>query len=111
MLLLRPSSAQAPLSPLHRHLEFPQPNAWPTPSQELLELREGLVDAMQGLVDDNGWFAIGGSLKSAEPTDRSSVDLEELERIHKEVPHHSSIFRVRMGLPLDNALLPLRYTV
>jgi len=55
----------------------------PSYAQELLDLRNGLVDAMQGLVDANGW-QVRAPERSVSLSCGSSVDLEELERIHTE---------------------------
>ncbi|KAL1508277.1 hypothetical protein AB1Y20_004392 [Prymnesium parvum] len=68
----------------------------PSYAQELLELREGLVLAMQGLVDDNGWRVVGEPTRpAAEPTADPSVDIDELERIHAEAatPRPSMVHR------------------
>jgi len=64
----------------------------PSYAQELLDLREGLVEAMQGLVDDNGW-RVQDYQRPVAVSCGSSVDLEELERIHSEAtprPSHRS---------------------
>ena len=53
----------------------------PSHPQEILDLREGLVEAMQGLVDDNGWRVDDYTRPVPLSADGcSTLDLEELER-------------------------------
>ena len=55
------------------------------PAQELLDLREGLVEAMVGLVDNSGWRVQQFQRRLPSVSESSSLDLEELSRIHDEV--------------------------